>query len=137
MAYFLLLVGVPGKTPNTSSIVSRNAVQSRLKHGTILTKRGTDKRRRQGKIMFDMAIHNKLKVLIYEKEIRDSRKLSYRIIAQEADIPLSVLTDYTSQKAKRFDSTTLEKLCKYFECQPGDLLVYSEEPPIQKQKAAR
>jgi hypothetical protein len=26
---------------------------------------------------------------------------------------LSVLTDYTSQKVKRFDVNTLEKLCKY------------------------
>lgn len=74
--------------------------------------------------MFDMAIKTKLKILISEKEFKEDRKLSYRTIAEEADIPLSVLTDYTSQKVKRFDAKTLEKLCKYFQCQPGDLLVY-------------
>jgi putative transcriptional regulator len=74
--------------------------------------------------MFDMAIKTKLKILISEKEFKEDRKLSYRTIAEEAEIPLSVLTDYTSQKVKRFDAKTLEKLCKYFQCQPGDLLVY-------------
>jgi putative transcriptional regulator len=87
--------------------------------------------------MVHMAIYNKLKVLIAEKEIRENRKLSYRIVAQEAGIPLSVLTLYTSQKVRRFDIETLQKLCRYFDCQPGDLLVFADDPPQAKQKAAR
>lgn len=89
--------------------------------------------------MFDMAIKNKLKILISEKEYRENRKLSYRTVAEEAQIPLSVLTDYTSQNVKRFDVKTLEKLCKYFDCQPGDLIEYSpdDHPTPSKQKAAR
>jgi putative transcriptional regulator len=87
--------------------------------------------------MFDMAIYNKLKVLIAEKEIREGRKLSYRIVAQEAGIPLSVLTLYTAQKVRRFDTQTLEKLCRYFGAQPGDLLVFSADLPQPKQKTAR
>jgi putative transcriptional regulator len=88
--------------------------------------------------MFDMTIKNKLRLLIADKEYRENRKISYRTVAQEADIPLSVLTDYTSQKVKRFDVKTLEKLCRYFDCQPGDLLEYvpDEEEPKNK-KAAR
>lgn len=85
--------------------------------------------------MIDMAIYNKLKVLIAEKEIREGRKLSHRTVAQEAGIPLSVLTLYASQKVRRFDIETLQKLCRYFDCQPGDLLVYSDEQP--KKKTAR
>jgi predicted transcriptional regulator len=60
--------------------------------------------------MLDMPIKNKLKILISEKEYRENRKLSYRTIAQEAKIPLSVLSDYTSQHVRRFDVNTLEKL---------------------------
>lgn len=85
--------------------------------------------------MFDMTIKNKLRLLIADKEYRENRKISYRTVAQEADIPLSVLTDYTSQKVKRFDVKTLEKLCRYFDCQPGDLLEYvpdEEEPKTKK-----
>ncbi|MEP0806738.1 MAG: helix-turn-helix transcriptional regulator [Chloroflexota bacterium] len=84
-----------------------------------------------------MTIKNKLRLLIADKEYRENRKISYRTVAQEADIPLSVLTDYTSQKVKRFDVKTLEKLCRYFDCQPGDLLEYvpDEEEPKDKKTA--
>lgn len=84
--------------------------------------------------MLDMAIKNKLKILISEKEYREGRKLSYRTVAEEAGISLSVLTDYTSQRVKRFDAVTLEKLCQYFECQPGDLLEYSPDDDLPKTK---
>jgi putative transcriptional regulator len=88
--------------------------------------------------MFDMAIFNKLKILIAEKELREGRKLSHRIVAQEADIPLSVLTLYMSQKVRRFDTETLQKLCRYFGVQPGDLLVFSDNPPeTSNNKTAR
>ena len=90
--------------------------------------------------MFDMAIYNKLKILIAEKELREGRKLPHRTVAQEADIPLSVLTLYMSQKVRRFDTETLQKLCRYFGVQPGELLVFSEDPPPAdhfKQKTAR
>lgn len=84
--------------------------------------------------MLDMAIYNKLKVLIAEKEIRDNRKLTYRTVAEEANIPVSVLTSYASQNVGRFDGETLQKLCRYFNCQPGDLLVYTEDPPPSNKK---
>ena len=81
-----------------------------------------------------MAIQNKVKILIAEKELREGRKLSHRTVAQEAGIPLSVLTLYTSQKVRRFDVQTLEKLCNYFKCQPGDLLVYPDNSPSGSKK---
>jgi putative transcriptional regulator len=85
-----------------------------------------------------MPIYNKLKILIAEKELREGRKLPQRVIAQEADIPLSVLTLYISQKVRRFDTETLQKLCRYFGVQPGDLLVYSDNSSDHpKQKTAR
>lgn len=92
---------------------------------------------RHGYNMLDMAIYNKLKILIAEKELRENRKLSYRMVADEANIPVSVLSLYTAQKVKRFDSETLQKLCRYFGIQPGELLVFSDDPPAPKKKASR
>lgn len=79
--------------------------------------------------MFDMTIYNRLRVLIAEKELRERRKLTYRVIADETKIPISTLTDYMTQKITRFDAPTLEKLCSYFGVQPGDILIYTKEPP--------
>ena len=82
----------------------------------------------------DMAIYNKLKVLMAEKEIREGRKLSYKTLASEAGIPVSVLTVYAGQKVKRIDIQTLEKLCRYFGVQPGDLLIFADNPPAPNSK---
>lgn len=102
------------------------------------------KQKGKGKIMLNnnMPILNKLRVLIAQKEVAENRRLSYRQIASEANVSLSILSSYAMQKVNRFDGETLEKLCRYFNVQPGDLLVLSDvtphkTPPTKKQKAPR
>jgi putative transcriptional regulator len=90
-----------------------------------------------GKIMLDMAIYNKLKIKIAEKEFHENRKLTYRTISKETGISTTTLTKYINQGGG-IDPGTLEKLCEYFDCQPGDLLVYSaDQAQTTKQKSAR
>ena len=83
--------------------------------------------------MLDMAIYNKLKILIAQKEFEWGRKLTYRTISKETGISTTTLTKYINQGGG-IDPGTLEKLCEYFECQPGDLLVYSADNPSEKSK---
>jgi putative transcriptional regulator len=79
--------------------------------------------------METMAIYNRLKVLIAEKEFSEGRKLTYRTIAKETGVSTSTLTAYITQKINRFDAPTLEALCKFFGCQIGDILIYTDKPP--------
>lgn len=81
--------------------------------------------------MNQMTIHNRLKILIAEKEIREGRNLPYRVISKETGLATSTLTDYAKQRVSRFDASTLDTLCQYFDCQPGDILVYSEDEPAE------
>ena len=85
-------------------------------------------------MFFDMAIYNRLKILIAEKEFRENRKLTYRTVAEETGLSIGTLTVYMTQRVNRFDSSTLQTFCKYFDCQPGDILTYSENPPPTKDK---
>lgn len=93
--------------------------------------------------MDHMTIYNRLKVLIAEKEIREGRKLPYRTIAKETSISTSTLTAYIQQRTQRYDVSVLNTLCKYFDCQPGDILVYQSDDPwemaesITEEKALR
>ena len=80
-------------------------------------------------MLIDMAIYNRVKILIAEKEFREKRKLTYRTIAAETGLTVSTLTAYITQKATRFDGPTLETLCQYFNCQPGDILTFTDIPP--------
>jgi putative transcriptional regulator len=84
--------------------------------------------------MLDMTIYNRLKILIAEKEFREDRKLTYRTISEETGISTSTLTLYMRQGVGAFDTGTIETLCKYFDCQPGDLIVYADNPPSPKKK---
>jgi putative transcriptional regulator len=98
-------------------------------------------KKRTGKIMLNttMAIYNRLKILIAEKEFREGRKWPYRAIAKETGISPTTLTKYINLGGG-IDAGTLEKLCEFLDCQPGDLLVYSADGPDTikpKTKSAR
>jgi len=90
-------------------------------------------------MLLDMAIQNRLKVLLAEKELREGRKLTYRTVAKETGLAIDTLTAYMTQRVNRFDKSTLETLCSYLTCDVGDLLKYSpdDSPSPSKKKAAR
>jgi putative transcriptional regulator len=73
-----------------------------------------------------MTIKNRVKILIAEKEIKENRKLTMRIIAQEAGVSTNSLVAYTNQEVVRFDAVVLEAFCKYFNCGVGDILFYEK-----------
>lgn len=73
-----------------------------------------------------MAIKNRIKILIAEKEIRENRKLTMRIIAQESGVSTNSLVAYTNQDVVRFDAVVLDAFCKYFNCGVGDILFYEK-----------
>lgn len=75
--------------------------------------------------MTEMPIWNRMKVLIAEKELREKRKITYRVIAKETGVSTSTLVRYSKQNIDRIDIKTLDTLCEYFSCQPGDLLQWA------------
>jgi putative transcriptional regulator len=73
-----------------------------------------------------MTIRNRLKILIAEKEMKEKRRLTYRTIAKETGISTSTLSAYINQSIESYAVPTLEALCKYFNCTPGDIIVFEE-----------
>lgn len=55
------------------------------------------------------------------------RKMSLNELSEKVDLTLANLSILKTGKAKAVRFTTLEAICKALECQPGDLLEYSEE----------
>jgi len=70
-----------------------------------------------------MALQNRFKILLAEKETRDGRSYSYRNIHDLTGIAPRTLTEYANNRVSRFDEKTLESLCDFFECEPGNLIV--------------
>lgn len=72
----------------------------------------------------EMAIRYQLLTQIERKKIREGRKLTYRVIASESGVSTNTLSKMKNQSLDQIGRITLDKLCKYFNCQPGDLIIY-------------
>ncbi|AOZ09387.1 helix-turn-helix domain-containing protein [Cupriavidus malaysiensis] len=70
-----------------------------------------------------MAILVTLDVLLAQRKMK-SRELAQRIGITEPNLSL-----LKSGKVKGVRFDTLEKICEVLDCQPGDLLAYTPDPP--------
>ena len=75
-----------------------------------------------------MAIQYKLKLLIAQKELDEARKLSYKTIYKESGISTNTITQMINQRQDLIGKTTINKMCRYFDCQPGDIMKYIPDP---------
>ena len=55
------------------------------------------------------------------------RKMSLNELSEKVDITLANLSILKTGKAKAVRFSTLEAICKALDCQPGDLLEFSNE----------
>jgi putative transcriptional regulator len=54
------------------------------------------------------------------------RKMSLNELSEKVDLTLANLSILKTGKAKAIRFSTLESICKVLDCQPGDLLEYSQ-----------
>ncbi len=55
------------------------------------------------------------------------RKMSLSELASRVDLTLANLSILKNNHARAIRFSTLEGICRALECQPGDILVYSEK----------
>ncbi len=60
------------------------------------------------------------------------RKKGLTELAGEIDITLANLSILKNNKAKAIRLSTLNEICKALECQPGDLLQYTEDEGLDE-----
>ena len=56
------------------------------------------------------------------------RKMSLTELSEEVGITMANLSILKSNKAKAIRFSTLDAICKALDCQPGDILEFSDEP---------
>ncbi len=59
------------------------------------------------------------------------RKVKSKDLAEHVDITEANMSLLKQGKVKGVRFDTLEKICAYLQCQPGDLLVYEPGPDLQ------
>jgi len=60
-------------------------------------------------------------------KLMGEKKVKIIDVARETGISRNMISSLYYENAKRIDLESLDALCRYFECQPGELLEYHEE----------
>lgn len=60
------------------------------------------------------------------------RKMSLNELSEKVAVTLSNLSILKTGKAKAIRFSTLESICQALDCQPGDILEYTDASDIQK-----
>jgi len=68
-----------------------------------------------------------LHVLVAEKTQRDGKRVTLRGLARDLEISTYTIYALADNKLNEYPRDVLEKICNYFECEVGDLLVMREE----------
>jgi len=75
-----------------------------------------------------MAVLNRYKLLLAEKELREGRKISYEEIRRETGIATSTLSAWATNSVRGYRVETIDVLCQYFSCEVKDLIVRPNVP---------
>ncbi|MBE6128214.1 MAG: helix-turn-helix transcriptional regulator [Erysipelotrichaceae bacterium] len=67
------------------------------------------------------------KIVVNLDVVMAKRKISAGALAEAVGITPANLSILKNNKAKAIRFSTLEELCRVLDCQPGDILEYSEE----------
>ncbi len=74
-----------------------------------------------------VTIRSRFVILLAEKGLKENRRITIAEVSRDTEIDQRTLGQYAKDKIKRYDSFVLDRLCKYFGCQVGDLIVYAPE----------
>lgn len=72
-------------------------------------------------------IRFRLAELVADKAFRERRVIALSEIAEQTGVHRATLSKIANQPGANVGTDIVDKLCKYFGCQPGDLLTYVED----------
>ena len=75
-------------------------------------------------------IRFRLTELIADKAFKERRVVSMSEVAAATGIHRATLSKIANQPGTNISTDLVDKLCRYFECQPGNVLTYIEDEVI-------
>ena len=72
-------------------------------------------------------IQCRLRELIGAKSRREHRRITYADILMQTRVNTATLTKLANDRAAMVGISVIDRLCAYFDCQPGDLFIYVVE----------
>lgn len=75
-------------------------------------------------------IRFRLAELIADKAFKERRVVSMNEVAAATGIHRATLSKIANQPGTNISTDLVDKLCRYFQCQPGNVLTYIEDEVI-------
>ena len=72
-------------------------------------------------------IQSRLRELIGAKSRRERRRITYGEIQVQTGVNKNTLSKLANDRGAMVGMSVIDRLCEYFDCQPGDLLIYVPE----------
>lgn len=72
-------------------------------------------------------IRFRLVELIAEKSFKERRAISMSEVADGSGVHRATLSKMANQPGTNVSTDVIDKLCRYFVCQPGDLLTFVDD----------
>ena len=72
-------------------------------------------------------IQCRLRELIGAKGRQEHRRITYDDILSQFGVNKTTLTKLANDRASMVGISVIDRLCTYFQCQPGDLFIHTEE----------
>lgn len=72
-------------------------------------------------------IRFRLAELISDKAFKERRVISLMEVAEATGIHRATLSKIANQPGTKIGSEIIDKLCRYFGCQPGDVMTYFDD----------
>ena len=77
-------------------------------------------------------IQCRLRELLAIKGRRERRKITYQDVLDQTGISKNTLTRLANDQEIRVAMSTIDRLCAFFDCQPGDVFVYTSEERVKE-----
>jgi len=79
-----------------------------------------------------MMIQCRLRELMAIRARKEGHRVTYSEITAATGIYNTTLTRLANDKADLIGKTTMDRLCSFFNCQPGDLFIYVPSPEPER-----
>ena len=73
-----------------------------------------------------MALKFRLKEIVAERERRTGHRITYEAITDATGISPNTLSTVANNKVRMIGLETINRLCVFLECSPGDLMVLED-----------
>ena len=73
-------------------------------------------------------IQCRLRELIAIKSRQERRRITYEDIQAASGVNKNSIAKLTNDRSAMVGIPTIDRLCAYFQCQPGDIFVYVPDP---------